>query len=171
MPSKNTFPNFMTTPPTDYAEQSRFVETQPEVIEALAAHRKRFEDIREADRKVIWEARKVTSLMAAFDATIEAQFKQEDVTEEHEKLLKEYTNQDSETWFWRHHQAQEMIQESIVAQCVKVIAAQGKYKELEENHQACKLLADAREKAKEKYKAQQAKASKPRRGRPPQTRR
>ena len=29
------------------------------------------------------EARKVASLMAAFDATIEAQFRQEDVTDEH----------------------------------------------------------------------------------------
>lgn len=160
----------MTTPPIDYAAQNRFVEAQPEVIKALAAHRQRFEAIREADRNVIMEARKVTSLMAAFDATIDAQFRQEDVTEEHDKLLKEYTNQDSETWFWRHHQAQEMIQESIVAQCVKVITAQGKYKELEENHQACKLLADAREKAREKYRAQQAQASKPRRGRPAKTR-
>lgn len=170
MPLKNTSPSFMTTPPTDYAALNRFIEAQPEVIKALAAHRQRFEAIREADRNVIMEARKVTSLMAAFDATIDAQFRQEDVTEEHEKLLKEYTNQDSETWFWRHHQAQEMIQESIVAQCVKVITAQGKYKELEENHQACKLLAEAREKAKEKYKAQQAQASKPRRGRPAKTR-
>jgi hypothetical protein len=160
----------MTTPPTDYAAQNRFVEAQPEVIKALAAHRQRFEAIREADRNVIMEARKVTSLMAAFDATIDAQFRQEDVTEEHEKLLKEYTNQDSETWFWRHHQAQEMIQESIVAQCVKVITAQGKYKELEESHQACKLLADARQKATEKYKTQQAQATKPRRGRPAKTR-
>ncbi len=170
MLSKNTSPSFMTTPPTDYAAQNRFIEAQPEVIKALAAHRQRFEAIREADRNVIMEARKVTSLMAAFDATIDAQFRQKDVTEEHEKLLKEYTNQDSETWFWRHHQAQEMIQESIVAQCVKVITAQGKYKELEENHQACKLLAEARDKAKEKYKAQQAQASKPRRGRPAKTR-
>lgn len=158
----------MTT--TDYAAQNRFIEAQPEVIKALLAHRQRFEAIREADRNVIMEARKVTSLMAAFDATIDAQFRQEDVTEEHEKLLKEYTNQDSETWFWRHHQAQEMIQESIVAQCVKVITAQGKYKELEENHRACKLLAEARDKAKEKYQAQQAQASKPRRGRPAKTR-
>ena len=100
--------------PTDYIAQNRFVEAQPEVIQALAAHRQRFEDIRQADREVIMEARKVTSLMAAFDATIDQQFKQEDVTDEHEKLLKEYTNQDSETWFWRHHQAQEMIQEVIV---------------------------------------------------------
>ena len=116
------------------------------------------------------EARKVTSLMAAFDATIDAQFRQEDVTDEHEKLLKEYTNQDSETWFWRHHQAQELIQETIVARCALVVEAQAKYKELEGNHQACKVLSDARDKAKEKYKAQQAQASKPRRGRPPKNR-
>lgn len=155
---------------TDYAAQNRFVESHPEVIEQLAAHRKRFEAIREADRNVIMEARKVTSLMAAFDATIEAQFRQEDVTDEHEKLLKEYTNQDSETWFWRHHQAQEMIQESIVARCALVVEAQAKYKELENNHQHCKLLAEAREIAREAYKAQQSQASKPRRGRPPKNR-
>ena len=156
--------------PTDYIAQNRFVEAQPEVVQALAAHRQRFEDIRQADREVIMEARKVTSLMAAFDATIDQQFKQEDVTDEHEKLLKEYTNQDSETWFWRHHQAQEMIQEVIVERCKQVVEAQAKYKALEEDHRACKLLAEAREKAKEKYKAQQAQASKPRRGRPAKTR-
>ena len=160
----------MTTPPIDYVAQNRFVEAQPEVIKALAAHRQRFESIREADRNVIMEARKVTSLMAAFDATIDAQFRQEDVTDEHEKLLKEYTNQDSETWFWRHHQAQELIQETIVARCALVVEAQAKYKELEENHQACKLLADARAIAREKYKIQQSQASKPRRGRPPKNR-
>lgn len=158
----------MTT--SDFAAQNRFIETQPEVIQALVAHRKRFEDIRQADRNVIMEARKVTSLMAAFDATIDAQFRQEDVTEEHDKLLKEYTNQDSETWFWRHHQAQEMIQEAIVERCKQVVEAQAKYKALEEDHRACKLLAEAREQAKEKYKAQQAQASKPRRGRPAKTR-
>ena len=156
--------------PTDYAAQNRFIEEQPEVIQALQTHRKHFDDVRKADRKVIMEARKVTSLMAAFDATIEAQFRQEDVTEEHEKLLKEYTNQDSETWFWRHHQAQEMIQEVIVERCKQVVEAQAKYKALEEDHRACKLLAEARDKAKEKYKAQQAQASKPRRGRPAKTR-
>ena len=160
----------MTTPPIDYVAQNRFVEAQPEVIQALAAHRQRFEAIREADRNVIMEARKVTSLMAAFDATIEAQFRQEDVTDEHEKLLKEYTNQDSETWFWRHHQAQELIQEAIAAQCQKVAHAQADYKMLETDHTTCRVLSQARDKAKEKYKAQQAQASKPRRGRPPKNR-
>ena len=156
--------------PTDYAAQNRFIEEQPEVIQALQTHRKHFDDVRKADRKVIMEARKVTSLMAAFDATIEAQFRQEDVTEEHEKLLKEYTNQDSETWFWRHHQAQEMIQEAIAEQCQKVAHAQADYKMLETDNTTCKVLSQARDKAKEKYKAQQAQASKPRRGRPAKTR-
>jgi len=156
--------------PTDYIAQNRFVEAQPEVIQALAAHRQRFEDIRQADREVIMEARKVTSLMAAFDATIDQQFKQEDVTDEHEKLLKEYTNQDSETWFWRHHQAQELIQEAIAVQCQKVAHAQADYKMLETDKTTCRVLSQAREKAKEKYKAQQAQASKPRRGRPPKNR-
>ncbi len=63
-----------------------------------------------------------------------------------------------------------MIQESIVARCALVVEAQAKYKELENNHQHCKLLAEAREMAREAYKAQQAQASKPRRGRPPKNR-
>ena len=154
----------------DFAAQQTFIEQDPAVIQALQMHRKHWDDVREADRKVIMEARKVTSLMAAFDATIDQQFKQEDVSDEHEKRLKEYTNQDSETWFWRHHQAQEMIQEVIVERCKLVVEAQAKYKALEEDHRACKLLAEARDKAKEKYKAQQAQASKPRRGRPAKNR-
>ena len=155
---------------TDFAARQTFIEQDPAVIQALQTHSKHCEDVREADRKVIMEARKVTSLMAAFDATIDAQFRQEDVTDEHEKLLKEYTNQDSETWFWRHHQAQEMIQEAIAVQCQKVAQFQADYKMLETDHTTRKVLAQAREKAREKYDAQQAQASKPRRGRPPKKR-
>ncbi len=147
-------------------ERHDYIEKQPEVIQALLAHRQRFESIREADRQVIMEARKVTSLMAAFDATIDQQFKQEDVTDEHEKLLKEYTNQDSETWFWRHHQAQEMIQEVIVDRCSLVVEAQARYKRLEEDHRACTALQLARDVAGKRYDEQKAQAQKPKRGRP-----
>lgn len=151
-------------------ERHDYIEKQPEVIQALLAHRKRFESIREADRNVIMEARKVTSLMAAFDATIDQQFKQEDVTDEHEKLLKEYTNQDSETWFWRHHQAQEMIQEVIVERCRLVVEAQARYKNLEEDHRACTALQLARDVAGKRYDELQKQAAQPKRGRPRKTR-
>ena len=147
-------------------ERHDYIEAQPEVIEAFLAHRKRFESVREADRQVIMEARKVTSLMAAYDATIDQQFKQEDVTDEHEKLLKEYTNQDSETWFWRHHQAQEMIQEVIVERCSLVVEAQARYKRLEEDHRACHSFQLARDVAGKRYDEQKAQAQKPKRGRP-----
>jgi len=151
-------------------ERHDYIEKQPEVIQALLAHRKRFESIREADRNVIMEARKVTSLMSAFDATIDQQFKQEDVTDEHEKLLKEYTNQDSETWFWRHHQAQEMIQEVIVERCRLVVEAQARYKNLEEDHRACTALQLARDVAGKRYDELQKQAAQPKRGRPRKTR-
>ena len=147
-------------------ERHDYIEKQPEVLQALLAHRKRFESIREADRNVIMEARKVTSLMSAFDATIDAQFRQEDVTDEHEKLLKEYTNQDSETWFWRHHQAQELIQEAIVTRCQLVVEAQTKYRNLEFDHKACIDLQVARDVAGKRYDEQKAQAQKPKRGRP-----
>ena len=147
-------------------ERHDYIEKQPEVLQALLAHRKRFESIREADRNVIMEARKVTSLMSAFDATIDAQFRQEDVTDEHEKLLKEYTNQDSETWFWRHHQAQELIQEAIVARCELVVEAQTKFRNLEQDHKACAELQMARDVAGKRYDEQKAQAQKPKRGRP-----
>ncbi|NBT50962.1 MAG: hypothetical protein EBT12_05310 [Marivivens sp.] len=151
-------------------ERHDYIEKQPEVIQALLAHRKRFESIREADRNVIMEARKVTSLMAAFDATIDQQFKQEDVTDEHEKLLKEYTNQDSETWFWRHHQAQEMIQEVIVERCRLVVEAQARHKNLEEDHRACTAIQLARDVAGKRYDELQKQAAQPKRGRPRKTR-
>ena len=151
-------------------ERHDYIEKQPEVVQALLEHRQRFESIRDADRKVIMEARKVTSLMAAFDATIDQQFKQEDVTDEHEKLLKEYTNQDSETWFWRHHQAQEMIQEVIVERCRLVVEAQARYKNLEEDHRACTALQLARDVAGKRYDELQKQAAQPKRGRPRKTR-
>ena len=63
-----------------------------------------------------------------------------------------------------------MIQETIAVQCQKVVDAQADYKMLETDHTTRKVLAQAREKAKEKFDAQQAQASKPRRGRPPKKR-
>ena len=77
-----------------------YIETQPEVLEALATHRERYKAIREADRNVIMEARKVTALLAAFDATwVKQADLAEDVSQQEDAALKRFTNEDSESWF------------------------------------------------------------------------
>jgi hypothetical protein len=151
-------------------ERHDYVEQSAEVIEALATHRKRHKDISEADRKVILEARKVVALVAAFDASWDkcAEFS-EDVSEHDEATLKRFTNQDSESWFWRMNLAQECIQESISDQCARVTSAQYEYKSLQKNHQACIDLQLARDVAGKRYDEIKAQQNKPKRGRPPKT--
>ena len=147
-------------------ERHDYVEQSAEVIEALAAHRKRYQDISEADRKVILEARKVVALVAAFDAAWMKCAEHEDVSEQDEAALQRFTNQDAESWFWRMNLAQECIQESISDRCARVTAAQYEYLELQKNHQACIDLQLARDIAGKRYDEIQAQQNKPKRGRP-----
>ena len=148
-------------------ERNEYVEQSAEVVQALAAHRKRHQDIQHADRNVIQEARKVVALVAAFDATWEKQFElAEDVSESDDATLKRFTNEDAETWFWRMNMAQECVQEAIVDQCGRVNLAQFKYKELQRDHKACEELKLARDLAGKRYDEIKKQADKPKRGRP-----
>ena len=147
-------------------ERHDYIETQTEVLEALATHRERNKAIREADRKVIMEAHKVTALLAAFDATWDKQSDlAEDVSEQEDAALKRFTNEDSESWFWRMNMAQECVQEAIVEQCARVTSAQYKYQQLQKNHQACIDLQLARDLAGKRYDEIKKQADKPKRGR------
>ncbi len=108
-------------------ERHDYVEQSAEVVEALAVHRKRYQDIQEADRNVILEARKVAALLAAFDATWDKQAElSEDVSESDNATLKRFTNEEAETWVWRLNMAQECVQEAIAEQCARVGSAQFK---------------------------------------------
>lgn len=148
-------------------ERLEYIEAQPEVLEALAIHRKRHEDIREADRNVIVQARKVEALLAAWDSTFTRQFKfSEEVSEDDEMCLKRLTNADSEEWFYRMDLAQSCVQESIAKQCEAVASAQERFKELQKDHRICKSLQMARDVAGKRYDEQKAQAQKPKRGRP-----
>lgn len=148
-------------------ERHDYVEQSAEVIEALAAHRKRYQDISAADRNVILEARKVVALVAAFDAVWDKCAEHEEVSDSDEAALKRFTNQDAESWFWRMNLAQECIQESISEQCARVTSAQYEYKGLKENHEACTNLQLARDLAGKRYDEIKAQNNKPKRGRPP----
>ena len=148
-------------------ERHDYIETQTEVLEALATHRERNKAIREADCKVIMEAHKVTALLAAFDATWDKQSDLgEGVSEQEDAALKRFTNEDSESWFWRMNMAQECVQEAIVEQCARVTSAQYKYQQLQKNHQACIDLQLARDLAGKRYDEIKKQADKPKRGRP-----
>lgn len=152
-------------------ERHDYIEAQPEVLEALANHRKRHDNIREADRDVIMQSRKVVALVAAWDSTWTRQFEfAEEVSEDDEKCLKRLTNADSEEWFHRMDLAQACVQESIAEQCRAVSLAQEKFKELQNDHRICKELQLARDIAGERYDQQKAQAQQPKRGRPRKTR-
>ena len=153
---------------TSDKQRHDYVEQSAEVVEALAVHRKRYQDIQEADRNVILEARKVAALLAAFDATWDKQFQlSEDVSESDNATLKRFTNEDAEEWFWRMNMAQECVQEAIAEQCARVGSAQFKYKQLQRDHQACIDLQLARDIAGKRYDEIKKQADKPKRGRPP----
>lgn len=148
-------------------ERHEYIEAQPEVLEALEMHRKRHNDISEADRNVIVQARKVEALLAAWDSTFTRQFKfAEEVSEDDEMCLKRLTNADSEEWFYRMDLAQSCVQESIAKQCEAVASAQERFKELQKDHRICRSLQMARDVAGKRYDEQKAQAQKPKRGRP-----
>ena len=151
----------------DYKEQNVFVEAQPAVIAAMKKHRQRFHEIQKADRNVIQQARKVTSLLYAFELCIEKMYcgDDEDLSDKEEKLLTKYTTGDSESWFYHFNSAQETIQSAIVDQCRKVGLADFQYKKLKEENETCEELSIARASAREEYKKLQE--QKPKRGRPP----
>ena len=147
-------------------ERHDYVEQSAEVVEALAVHRKRYQDIQEADRNVILEARKVVALVAAFDAAWNKCSEHEDVSESDNATLKRFTNEDAEEWFWRMNMAQECVQEAIAEQSAHVVSAQFKYKQLQRDHQACIDLQLARDLAGKRYDEIKKQADKPKRGRP-----
>jgi len=148
-------------------ERHDYIEAQPEVLEQLAVHRKRHDQIREADRNVIMESRKVVALVAAWDSTFTRQFEfAEEVSEDDEKCLKRLTNADSDEWFYRMDLAQSCVQEAVAQQCAAVVSAQERFKELEKDHRICRNLQMARDVAGKRYDEQKAQAQKPKRGRP-----
>tara|TARA_R100001463_G_scaffold10098_2_gene29799 strand:+ start:437 stop:910 length:474 start_codon:yes stop_codon:yes gene_type:complete len=151
----------------DFKEQNVFVEAQPAVIAAIKNHRQRWQKIQEADRNVIQQARKVTSLLYAFQLCIEKMYcgDGDDLSDKEEELLKKFTPGDSETWFYYYDTAQETVQSAIVDQCRKVTLADFQYKKLKEENETCEELSVARATAREEYKKLQE--QKPKRGRPP----
>ncbi len=151
----------------DFKEQNVFVEAQPAVIAAIKNHRQRWQKIQEADRNVIQQARKVTSLLYAFQLCIEKMYcgDGDDLSDKEEELLKKFTPGDSETWFYYYDTAQETVQSAIVDQCRKVTLADFQYKKLKEENETCEELSVARATALEEYKKLQE--QKPKRGRPP----
>ena len=151
----------------DFKEQNAFVEAQPAVIAAIKNHRQRWQKIQEADRNVIQQARKVTSLLYAFQLCIEKMYcgDGDDLSDKEEELLKKFTPGDSETWFYYYDNAQETVQSAIVDQCRKVGLADFQYKKLKEENETCEELSVARAAAREEYKKLQE--QKPKRGRPP----
>jgi len=148
-------------------EEIKFVEEQPEVIEAFKAHRKRYAEVMEASRKIMQEARKVVALVSAYDSCNELQWEHEDVSEADNKLLLKYTNLDSEAWFWRLNNVQECLQEAILQKCSEVNLANYRHIKLQSEARQNTELDQARAKAREKFQAQQQQPKKPRRGRPP----
>ena len=124
----------------DFKEQNAFVEAQPAVIAAMKNHRQRWHKIQEADRNVIQQARKVTSLLYAFQLCIEKMYcgDGDDLSDKEEELLKKFTPGDSETWFYYYDNAQETVQSAIVDQCRKVGLADFQYKKLKEENEKLK---------------------------------
>jgi len=151
----------------DHKEQSLFVEAQPAVIAAQKKHRQRWLAISEADRNIIQQARKVTSLLYAFELCIDKMYCDSDkqLSEEEENLLRAYTPGDSERWFFDYNNAQEAVQSAIVDQCRKVGLADFQHRKLKEENESCEELSVARSAAQKEY--QQLQEQKPKRGRPP----
>ena len=136
------------------SEESKFIEAQPEVKQALIEHRKRWAKVQQAKHKIMEEARKVVALVTAFDCCVEVQWNHDDIPKKHDKLLKKYTNKDSEAWFWELNFVGDTLKESILRKCVDVSTANYFYKKLEQESRDNKELERARSKARKKFREQ-----------------
>ena len=64
--------------------------------------------------------REINNLSAALDLTRHKSWDFEGVEESKDKVLKEYTGDDGESWFWTYHNAGEEIEKIMIQKCIKV---------------------------------------------------
>ena len=78
------------------------------------------------------EMRQIVNLQAALDITRKKSWDFEGVEESKDKVLEEYTGDDSESWFYTYHNAGEEIEKIMIQKCIKVANLAAQYDALTE---------------------------------------
>ena len=131
--------------------QAEFVEQDPLVKQLTEHHQQQHENLHKYKAGLLEQARRVSSLLLAFDCVVNKMFAVEDVEDEANQL-EAVTGDDLETWLLAYNQAGDVVMRSVVDQCREVSLHDLKIKRLrEEIKTTCKSLSTAREKALKRY--------------------
>jgi hypothetical protein len=136
-----------------------FVEQDP-LVKQLSEHQKQqHETIRDHQRSLIRDARKVGHLLLAFDCVVNKMSSLEDVKDE-ENILESVTGDDSEIWWGIYDAASDAVLRAVVDQCRETSLRDIKIKRLTEDAKStCKSLQTAVQKARARYDEMQKEAA------------
>ena len=139
----------------DYKAFSAFLDEDAAYQATLKNHQELWSGVRSAEVEVRSALRRVSRLMLAVDVVRQQQFKLEELPEEQDKMLEDFTIDSGEVWFSQYGQAADDIEEAAVAACAMVIEVRAKAKAKKvEAKKHCTFLDYAREQAREAFDKQ-----------------
>ena len=144
---------------SDFQAFNAYLDQDDTYQSTLKRHQEMWQEARQAEREVRVALRRVTRLMMAVDVVRQQQWKFEELPEEQDKMLENFTTDNGEIWFSQYDQAGDDIEEAAVAACAMVIEKrqEAKVKKIEAREH-CTLLEFAKDQAREAFDKQQAEA-------------
>jgi hypothetical protein len=143
----------------DYKAFSAYLDEDAAYQATLKNHQELWSGVRSAEVEVRSALRRVNRLMLAVDVVRQQQFKFEELPEEQDKILEEFTTDSGEVWYCQYDQAADDVEEAAVAACAMVIEKRAKVTAKKtEAQEHGSLLNYAREQAREVFIKQQEEA-------------
>jgi len=128
-----------------------FTSQDPLVKELSEHHSEQHTSLRNLQRELAFECRKVSMLVLAYDIVIKQMFSFEEA-EDTENIVEKVTGQPLDTWGFNFDMSSDTVLEAAVEKCREVGACDLKLKRLREQaHQTCQSLSAARAKAKKRF--------------------
>jgi len=140
---------------SDLKAFNAYLDEDPAYQATLKHHQQLWQEARNTEIEVTFALRRVSRLMMAVDVVRQQQFKLEELPEEQDKMLEDFTIDSGEVWFSQYGQAADDIEEAAVAACAMVIEVRAKAKAKKvEAKKHCTFLDYAREQAREAFDKQ-----------------
>jgi len=132
-----------------------FSRQDPLVKELSELHAQQHTNLRQLQRELTYECRKVSMLMLAYDVVVKKMFSFEEV-EDTENIVEKVTGESLDTWGFNFDMSSDTVLEAAVEKCREVAVCDTKLKRLREQaHQSCRELSAAKEKAKKRFSEMQ----------------
>jgi len=137
-----------------------FISQDPLVKELTEHHSEQHTILRNQQRELTFECRKVSLLMLAYDIVVKQLFSFEEV-EDTEHIVEKVTGEPVDSWGSNFDMSSDTVLEAVVEKCREVGVCDTKLKRLREQaHQTCHSLMSAKAKAKKRFQEMQKISSK-----------